>query len=510
MSTIVLRPNGTTSSTGVLVGAASAHAALSDDSDASYIEYDNSDNSRLTLGDLTLPAGGVIITAAARARCAVPGAAVNPRVYVQSADFLTTYAGGAATVSSPAISTYAFGAPASGPTDAQLDAATLLIEVPFPSSLVRIYEAYVDVKYVAKPVIVVGAPTGTLTTTNMPLVSWTDTLDPDGGPQGGFRVKIFSAAQYGAGGFDPATSTPTLQAGGGTDPNTYISGTDTSWQPTTPIANATYRAYVQVFQGAIFTGGSWQIPASDWTYSGFTINVPVPAVPTITVTAQSSSGRNQIVLSSNAGAVTTDALDLERSMDAGVTWLPVRHSGGLLARLPGTSGTFYDYEAPNGVAVLYRARALHDYSGLFVASAWTSSASGTWSSTSWWLKHPLLPSLNRVVELVTYGDVMWAARQGSFQPLGAAAPIVVADTRAGATGASTIRTRTTAARDELRALASPVATLMLQGPLTAGEPDRYIRVGDLSYSRVIENVNRAWRTFTLPWAEVEQPDGAAA
>ncbi len=501
MSVVVVRPDATSVAGATLVGGATTHAVLADDSDASYAQ---SVSGAINVGfaNPTIPAGAIIKSAAARIRQSV--ASTGPTWGVVSGELSIVQI----LVGTTTILTLSTGS-AAAPSAATLNATTMSVSWGNNPGAVaaRLYEVYLDVTYVAKPVIVVNNPTGTITTTNMPLVSWTNTLDADGGPQLGYRVKIFSAAQYGAGGFDPATSTPTLQAGGGTDPLTHVIGATPSWQPTTPLADGTYRAYVHVFQNVV--PGTASVPVSDWTYSQFTIDVDLPAVPTITVTAQPASGRNQIVLSSNAGTATTDALDLERSLDAGVTWVPVRHAAGLLSRVTGTSGTFYDREAPNGVAVLYRARALHNYSGLYAASAWTASASGTWTSTAWWLKAPNTPGLNQIIELVTYGDVTWPARQGIFAVLGASRPTVVRDVRGAAQGSSTIRTNTDAARDLLLDVAAADMTLLLQGPLAAGEPDRYISVGDLTQVRMIENVNKPRRTFTLPWHEVVQPDGAA-
>ena len=64
------------------------------------------------------------------------------------------------------------------------------------------------------------------------------------------------------------------------------------------------------------------------------------------------------------------------------------------------------------------------------------------------------------------------------------------------------------AHDTLLALAEQTITLLLQGPDVAGEPNRYIRVGDLAVSRVVENINIPVRRFTLPWVQTAAPTGA--
>ncbi len=491
MTGVTLRPNNVWSvSVGATVGGGSGGAAywqgVADDSDATYVGLTGSEYILYELANLDLPAGAAIRSVGLRARLgavsvpvSVAGSLEAPDTTAYVSDFLavntttpTTYSYGLTTVA------YVSGS-AAALTDAMMDSARVRISG-FGGAFFRIYAVYVDIVYVTKPTLTVSLPTGTLTDTNLPLVAWSPTFDVDAGSVSFWEVKIFSAAQYGAGGFDPETSAATYGVGVG---DTTSEGAATSHQVTTPLANASYRAYVKVGRSNDINAPQY----SDWASADFVVNVSLPATPTITVTAESSSGRNKIVLASNAGAATTDALDLERSLDGGTTWSPVRNDNGLSARVNGTSGTFYDYEAPNGVSVTYRARALHNYSGLYAASAWASN-SATWSSTAWWLKAPDAPSLNRVVELVTYGDVSRAARQGSFQPLGSSLPIVVSDSRGGATGASTIRTRTTAERDGLLDIATLPSTLLLQGPLLAGEPDRYVRVGDMSVTRLIEKV----------------------
>lgn len=503
MSVLTLRPNGVWSlSPSVTLVGASIDGAVADDSDATYVEFDGAEYVLWQLGDLALPAGAVIKSAAVRARlAAVSGPSPAAVAGALEAPDTTAYVTDSVVVSSTTPTTFSYASSSTPPTDPQMDAARVRIRGYSGGAFFRVYAVYVDVVYAARPTLVVTLPTGTVTDTNLPLVSWTPTFDADAGSYSSWSLFIYSAAQYGAGGFTPGTSAATYGHGAG---DTTGAGAATSHQMTEPLVNGTYRAYVKV-------GRSDSILApheSDWAYSEFTINVALPAVPTITVTAESSSGRNKIVLASNAGAATTDVLDLERSLDGGTTWVPVRHEGGLVARVVGTSGTWYDYEAPNGVQVLYRARALHNYSGLYAASAWTQN-SATWSSTSWWLKNPADPSLNQAVTLVTYGDVVKAARQGHFQPVGSSTTITVRDTRASAAGASTIRTNTTAERDAFEAVAELSATLLFQGPLAAGEPDRYISVGDMSAARLIENINHSRRTHTMPWVEVEQPPGVS-
>ena len=99
--------------------------------------------------------------------------------------------------------------------------------------------SYFEVTYVEKPVVSGVAPDGTISDTNQPVILWGTTLDADGGPQHAARIKIFTAAQYGAGGFDPALSAPTIDSGD-------IFGTADSWTVSQILPDGTYRAYVSI------------------------------------------------------------------------------------------------------------------------------------------------------------------------------------------------------------------------------------------------------------------------
>ena len=489
MTVVALRPTSTAANTGVVTGAGSAHAALSDDSDASYVGYQAGQNSTLGMADLTLPAGAVLLSAVVRVRVARSGVwnldTVLNGIIGSERSVWVTWSTPTTVEMTPRLASGAI-------SDALLDATTLFITS--TSQLLNVYEAYLDVRYVTVPVATVTGPTGTVTNTTTPTVTWGVSLDSDGGAATHAHIKIFTAAQYGAGGFDPTTSTALLDSG-------VINPFGVT---TAPLADGTYRAYVRVAQ-SVNGVQHW----SAWAFSGFTISVVRPAAPTMTLTAQPTQGRVKIDLAANAGAATTDRMELQRSVDGGVTWQAVRNQwgdDGLV--LSATTATIYDYESLIGTATLYRAAAAHNYSSVYAASAWSATGSVTVTSTQWWLKDVLRPALNVPIELVTYGEVTRAARHGILQALGATVPVVIADTRAGATGSSVVQTRTNVAHNTLLALAEQTITLLLQGPDAAGEPNRYIRVGDLAVSRVVENINIPVRRFTVPWVETAAPTGA--
>lgn len=515
MTVVTIRPDSTdASSTGTVTGAASAHLATSDNNDGSYVSFLRQ-SARFTFGDLTFPAGVLFKSVQVRMRCARTGGTVPFEVRawpgdptaLGSTDYWSTrwdIAWTAQTTVSAPRWTNAI-APEKPPwTNNSINALRLdtlsQLGLFSPDGTAHVYELYFDVTYVSKPVTSVTAPSGTVSDTNRPTVQWSNTLDDDGDGDGGqayYDVKVFSQAQYTAGGFNPATSAAADASG-------VVLSSATSRQVAGILPDGTYRAYVRVAQ-TVNGAQHW----SDWAFSGFTISVALPAVPQLTPTPQPARGHVSVNVIGNTGAATTDAVDLERSTDGGTTWTPVRTQYGDDGRVLLSAVTVNDYEAPNGPDFLYRARALHNYSGQWAASAWTQSTTA-WVSSQWWLKHPNRPALNVPVELFSYSKVTRAARMAAIQPLGASLPVVMSDVRAGATGEITIQARTTTEQDALNTILDTVDTLLLQGPVADGHPDRYVRFADQDGERVVDKAFSHITRETLPWHLVERPSGAQA
>lgn len=316
MSTIDLLPSSTVANSGVVVTGASAHAALADSSDASYIgDIDSGDTITLGFDDFTLPAGAVITNAIGYYRIATttgPAATYQINSSLPDSTSGTWPLPGAAVNLSPADGAFAL---IDQPSDAQLDASTITLFADggnFQPDALRVYKLWLRVLYVTQPVVSADTPTGTLTTTNLPTIGWSWTPDSDGGAQTRYEVKVFTDAQYGAGGFDPDSSTSTVSSG-------IKVGADTTWQLTQTLADDTYRAYVRVAQTV---NGSllW----SAWDPVEFTIDVDVPGTPTLVATADNANARVGLTVTDVPGVVSTDWFELNRSTDGGTTWGPVR------------------------------------------------------------------------------------------------------------------------------------------------------------------------------------------
>lgn len=360
-------------------------------------------------------------------------------------------------------------------------------------SQLRIYEAYLDVTYVTIPVVDPTAPTGVVTT-NLPAAAWTNTLDADGGAQTSYWVRYFNAAQYGAVGFDPATSTPVSES-------SLTAGSATSWQPSVPVLNGgTYRAYVRVGQTVNSTEHY-----SAWAYEAFTVSVSLPGVPTLLLTPEATDGRIQIDVTHNTGAATTDALQIQRSID-NLTWTPLRLTVDTDGIVAGLDTTVYDLEGGNGQTVYYRARALHNYSGLYAASEWATGNS-VWTSTEWWLKSVQHPSLNMPIVVHSLPSYQRPARQGIFQALGATDAIVISDTRGADRGTIVLRVDTDAEGAALDDLIDYGGVLLLQGAPNEHWTDRYVVLGDLDRGRLVDKAFVEGTLDTFAWTQVSAPVG---
>lgn len=123
----------------------------------------------------------------------------------------------------------------------------------------------------AVPVVTVTAPSGSISASK-PVVTWS-VVYPSGAGETSYQVRTFSAAQYGAGGFNPATSVATDDSG------VVSSGSTVSYQVQTSLpAGSSFRSYVQVIE----TGAE---PSGFLAFGAFTVALDLPPTPTLTAVA---------------------------------------------------------------------------------------------------------------------------------------------------------------------------------------------------------------------------------
>lgn len=494
MTTTTIRPDGTLSALiGTLVGGATAHAVLSDNSDASYIKGQGggieSVRVVLTLGTFTIPAGSVVKSAVVRARIGGALGGYPAVVSLLNNRGVSGLLVALAVTSTTVTTTYSSSAQAVQLSQADLDA--LLVEIysdtgesAFTTD-VRHFEVYADIITAAQPVVTVTAPTGTITTTSYLDTIWSYAAGVDGGPQSSYQVRIFSAAEYGVAGFNPGTSPASYDSG-------VLFGT-TSNHRSASLPNATYRSYVRAAQ-SINGVAHW----SDWAFSQAVLNATGPTVASVVATSEVALARNRITVT-RSGAVAWTSFDLQRSDDAGVTWVPVR--GVTAAIPPGDVWIGYDYEAPNGVTVQYRARGT-TVTG--ISGAWTLSSTLSWTSDSAWMKDPRYTAKNTTLRMRSWPEPTRGRRMGVHRVVGRADPIVVTDIRQLITGEFVIYTATQAEADALLDLLDSNAVLV-QSPARYRFGSRWIIVGDIKEMRGSRMVTEQIRWWSVPFVEVLAP-----
>lgn len=370
----------------------------------------------------------------------------------------------------------------------------------------EISEVYLDVEFIYPPIPTLNYPTGTYTTTSGPGFSFTF-FSQDSLAQTAYRYLIYTSAQVAASGFIPGTTVPEYDSG------IVYSSAKTGYLKALP--NGSYRVYFAVAQtvnGAL-QWSLWTNP-SNTTYKDYTLNITPPAAPTVTATADDVNARIELTVT-GAGAANSvqDLYQLERSLDAGVTWEQVRgdNSSGYIDSVGGVR-QWHDYETANGESVVYRARTItYDTLGNVLVGAYSSNSSSVaWSSTSTWLKVITDPSLNRTIIVRAFGDEGYDVPMGTFQGLDSDEVVTVSGVRRARPDSTfTILVQTLAEREAIQSiLALGVPILVQAGSRSSGwaGESKYLQVGRVIVSRPTRAGWSHLRDVTMPYTEVDRPD----
>lgn len=416
-----IRPNDTIAggSSYNLTGGASAQACLSDDSDSSYIRKAGSSTASIILGMGTFSVSSSQRVKQVRVRCRaktdVSDSKLNLQLGMTSFErapgdhipHLVSYWGPAYSLrgvntlgeySGPYYAT----APDGGAWDQDRIDALRVQVTDYRSGTSRgyLYEVYVDVDLAAQPTASVTSPTGTITNTSLPTIAWEFT-DTDGDAQAYYELKVFTAAQVADPGFDPSTSTPAWTSG-------EQAAADQSATVGEYLTNGTYRAYVRVAK-TVNGSAFW----SPWVYSEFTIDLTAPPMPSIS--AAWSAEEASVTCTVTGGIPTgfsSQTFEVQRSDDGGVSWSGIRN--GVLAPDSSYVAVVKDYEAPRGVTVQYRARAIGVFGSEQIASEWGGER--PWEvlmrQAVWYIDANVAPGGQTVPNQGTGGSVL-DARLGS-------------------------------------------------------------------------------------------------
>jgi len=301
MPTVTLRPDATSVANGSVTGAATHHQALSDNSDGSWCVTAVGGFYRVAFNSFTLPANAVVRSIQPRARGrstnAIP-TTIYSTLYLNGAMYsvVSDQTTGPLTFPDTTIRDVNALAVTPAASQADIDGIEFSFYQGILSSYANVMEAYVDVLYASPPTGTTTGPSGAQGNFT-PTASWTHSPGADAVTgETHYRLRVFSAAQYGAGGFDPATAASTYDTGD-------VAGSATSLViPNGYLANGgSYRAYARTAQ---VTNGVVQ-----WTaYSAgpnFNIaaTVPVPTSLTPANGATVTGSRPNVSASADATGV---------------------------------------------------------------------------------------------------------------------------------------------------------------------------------------------------------------
>lgn len=504
MAVTTVRPDGTgtgASNWTISGGSATVQAALNDNSDSTFIRKSNSllgtYQLTVTVADTTVTATQRVKRVRARVRSSTPTSigkidfALGTRLagvnYLHSA----TAVRGQYTSPQEFVGPWFTASPdgQSWDQDRVNGLRSVITEYRDTTDRGFFYEVYVDVDVASQPTVTVTAPTGTLTTTATPDVTWTYT-DPDNEqPQAFYEIRVFTAAQYGAGGFDPETSTATWDSG-------VVGSSDASGTVSSLLLSGTYRAYVKVakdINGQPF----W----SAWAFSQFVLNLTPPSVPTLSVAWDSALGKATLsITGSSIGApYTRQYFSAERSDDGGSTYATIRDGSEILPT--GTAATVFDYEAPRDVTVRYRVRSVGVAGENRIPSAYSVvSQVLVTNDGTWWLKAIEAPALNvGGLRISTALGITVEEPVTVFRPLGRSLPVVVSGLIGGYDGSY----RISIVGDEWDDVSG---ILLHQGTLLAQEPSgeqKYIRITGRQMTQEWQG-RRSLRTVQVNYVEVSE------
>ena len=505
MAVTTVRPNATASGTSVFTisgGSPTLHAATNDDSDTTFFSKSTSivgqASALLDFGTTTISASQRVKRVRVRVKALTPTSAGRINVYLGSRTDNQNYFHSALAIRGQYSATTFTGAyQTAAPNGEDWSQATIdglrvkVTEYNDTGVLGSILELYIDVDISAQPTVTVSAPTGTITSNTAPDVTWAY-VDTDNETQSFYEIKVFSAAQYNAAGFNPLTSTSTYESG-------QVASSDATAVIGDLLLSGVYRTYVRVaktINGSPFF--------SSFAFSTFTISVTPPPVPTIVAFWNSGLGRATLTVTGAApSGFVSQYFNVYRSVDEGVTYTLLRN-GRELAPNGSYVATAVDYEAPRGIVVYYKTRAV----GIDSASEQFPSAFSTaqqvliTNDETWWFKAVTDPDINLGgIRVLAELDTTIEEPNIIFRPLGATRPIVVAGPLQGEDGIYSIKTITETEWDDFYNLFSYQGIILVQDPFGN---QKYIRVIARTWAAASQANGIIYRDIDLAYVEVDE------
>lgn len=312
------------------------------------------------------------------------------------------------------------------------------------------------------PTATVTAPSGTVTNTSFPTITWTY-ADTEGEAQTAYEARIYMQADIPGNtftGFDPDTTTVVPRYASG-----IVSGSAASQAISSSLLNANnFRAYVRVRQGG--TTQSW----GPWGFSAFTLSLTQPTAPTLGLTATNSNTDKVTITITPPGStpVAISYYALERSMDNSV-WETRRlfTVGNVLDTSDnithtGSAITLVDHEVPLHRTVYYRVVSVSLSLGTPVSSVF---ASGTTllDHNKVWVKDPLNPARNQSFPVEDgWLEINHRRVRTPLEPLSRTKPVILRGTQKGDSFTVSVILLTRAVYDAFMLLVDSDTTFYIQ------------------------------------------------
>lgn len=346
MATQTVRPNSTLVAATTVSPSGTTHGVTSDgaayNSNATYARSAPipGPGFRVALAAFTLPTGAFLKQHRVRAGAARNGGAGSDAVaaYVDAEHATFGTASGMINTVPASTSVQSItGTWRTVPTAANADGTTRQSFINsmnlFAAAGPRYYELFWDVVYVEQATVSLTIPDPTTTSSRLAL-SWVATLDADGGPQTHYRITVFDSL-----------NAVVWQSG------TIASSATTAFTDTLP--NGEYTVFLSVAQ----TVNGTQFWSAQGTQGNVTIAVSPAEVLSVVATPSDVYGSISVEVTRDPAEEPWEYVQVERT-DDGINFVPVR--GGTIVNTYSdqTSFTVVDREAPQGLPVYYRARAI--------------------------------------------------------------------------------------------------------------------------------------------------------
>ena len=211
----------------------------------------------------------------------------------------------------------------------------------------------------------------------------------------------------------------------------------------------------------------------------------------------------------SAKLAATQTVTIERSLDGGDTWAPLRDMEKI--SLTNQVGVLYDYEVALYTLPQYRVQTFGtEVNEVASAMSDVSILNAQLEATSWWLKDPVDPSLNTPVKVMPPFNFSRKEPQQVYEPLGRKTSVVVTDGPRGISGTLNLMTKSKAEYDKINQLIDNGRPLML---VDVFGRSWYIKFGESHDWTMVTAVPaqgevypvRHLHTVSLPFVEVSPP-----